>query len=198
MFTLYRKFKIGTIFSAQTVSGLGSEKILANSPTKITFGNNTPDEMDWWMREFGKRREWSISPSYDTKDGAYSSALGAAKWDWKDHMHNAKIQGLKFKSIIYKTKDKKGKNVVNFGNVDFLESKYKSPHKTKTYNFNKYIANVSPDNKKEEKQKWKPNKVVFSKDERGDTDPIQTDVTDSSYFFDNEDAISFDLKKGKK
>ena len=51
--------------------------------------------------------------------------------------------------------------------------------------------------KKEEKQKWKPNKVVFSKDERGDTDPIQTDVTDSSYFFDNEDAISFDLKKKK-
>ena len=49
-----------------------------------------------------------------------------------------------------------------------------------------------------EKQKWKPNKVVFSKDERGDTDPIQTDVTDSSYFFDNEDAISFDLKKKKE
>ncbi len=197
MFTLYRKFKIGTIFSAQTVSGLGSEKILANSPTKITFGNNTPDEMDWWMREFGKRREWDVTSKYDKSDGSYSSDLGGVNWAWKDHMHNAKIQGLKFKSIIYKTKDKKGKNVVNFGNVDFLESKYKSPHKTKTYNFNKYIANVSPDNKKEEKQKWKPNKVVFSKDERGDTDPIQTDVTDSSYFFDNEDAISFDLKKKK-
>ncbi|MEE1389875.1 MAG: hypothetical protein U0M00_04940 [Clostridia bacterium] len=197
MFTVYRKFKIGTIFSAQTVSGLNSEKLLANSPTKITFGNNTPDEMDWWMREFGKRREWTISPSYDTKDGAYSSALGAAKWDWKDHMHNAKIQGLKFKSIIYKTKDKKGKNIVNFGNVDFLESKYKTPHKTKTYNFSKYIANVTSDDKKEEKQKWKPNKVVFSKDERGDIDPIQTDVTDSSYFFDNENAISFNLNNKK-
>ena len=98
----------------------------------------------------------------------------------------------------FKTKDKKGKNVVNFGNVDFLESKYKMPHKTKAYNFSKYIANVTSDDKKEEKQKWKPNKVVFSKDERGDIDPIQTDVTDSSYFFDNEDAISFDLKKGKK
>lgn len=51
---------------------------------------------------------------------------------------------------------------------------------------------------KRRKAKWKPNKVVFSKDERGDTDPIQTDVTDSSYFFDNEDAISFDLKKKKE
>ena len=27
----------------------------------------------------------------------------------------------------------------------------------------------------------------------GDVDPIQTDTTDSSYFFDNEDAISFNL-----
>lgn len=73
-----------------------------------------------------------------------------------------------------------------------------SPHRTKKYNFNKYIANVTSDDKKEEKQKWKPNKVVFSKDERGDIDPIQTDTTDSSYFFDNEDAISFDLKKKKE
>lgn len=109
-----------------------------------------------------------------------------------------KYKVLNLRVLFIKQKIKKGKNVVNFGNVDFLESKYKSPHKTKTYNFNKYIANVSPDNKKEEKQKWKPNKVVFSKDERGDTDPIQTDVTDSSYFFDNEDAISFDLKKKKE
>ena len=95
-----------------------------------------------------------------------------------------------------KIKDKKGKNVVNFGNVDFLESKYKAPHKTKTYNFSKYIANVS-DEKKEEKQKWKPNKVVFAKDEKGDIDPIQIDTTDSSYLFDTETAISFDLKKKK-
>ena len=152
--------------------------------------------MDWWAREFGKRREWDVHPGYDTEDGAYSSKLGSPTWAWKDHMHNAKIQGLKFKSIIYKIKDKKGKNVVNFGNVDFLESKYKAPHKTKTYNFNKYIANVS-DEKKEEKQKWKPNKVVFAKDEKGDIDPIQTDTTDSSYLFDNENAISFDLKKKK-
>lgn len=199
MYTIYRKFKIGTIFSAQSLAGLGNGvdyngTLVSNAATKITFGNNEPNEMDWWMREFGKRREWDVHPGYDTKDGAYSTNLGPSTWAWKDHMHNAKIQGLKFKSIIYKTKDKKGKNVVNFGNVDFLESKYKTPHKTKTYNFSKYIANVTED-KKEEKQKWKPNKVVFSKDERGDIDPIQTDITDSSYFFDNENAISFDLKK---
>jgi len=109
-------------------------------------------------------------------------------------MKLGKIQGLKFKTIIYKIKNKNGKNVVNYGKVDFLESKYKIPHKTKTYNFNKYITAVNED-KKEEKAKWKPNKVEFTKDERGDIDPIQTNSTDSSYFFDNADAISFNLGK---
>ena len=58
--------------------------------------------------------------------------------------------------------------------------------------------NETKDDKKEEKPKWKPNKVVFTKDERGDIDPVQTDTTDSSYFFNNEDAISFNLGNNKK
>ena len=192
MYTIYRKFRIGTIFSAQTIGRLGkdSQTLLANSPTKVTFGNNTPEEMDWWMQEFGKRKEWKVGYSYDKDDRQYSDKLGSPSWDWVDHMKVGKIQGLKFKNIIYKTKAKNGKNVVNFGKVDFLESKYKMPHKVKTYNFSKYID----DDKKEEKAKWNPSKVTFSKDERGDIDPIQTDTTDSSYFFDNADAISFNLK----
>ena len=202
MYTIYRKFKIGTIFSSQTLAGLGdgmnyNATLLSNAATKITFGNNTPTEMDWWMQEFGKRKEWKVGYSYDKDDGAYSDKLNSPSWDWVDHMKLGKIQGLKFKNIIYKTKAKNGKNVVNFGKVDFLESKYKTPHKSKTYNFGKYISAVS-DDKKEEAPKWKPNKVTFTKDERGDIDPIQTDTTDSSYFFDNADAISFNLNNNKK
>lgn len=197
MYTIYRKFKIGTIFSSQTLAGLGDgEKynatLSANASTKITFGNNTPTEMDWWMQEFGKRKEWVVGYSYDKADGEYSDKLGNPQWAWQDTMKLGKIQGLKFKNIIYKVKAKNGKNIVGFGNVDFLESKYKAPHKSKNYNFSKYISAVS-DDKKEEKPKWKPNKVEFTKDDRGDIDPIQTDTTDSSYFFDNEDAISFNL-----
>ena len=199
MYTIYRKFKIGTIFSAQTIGRLGkdSQTLLSNSPTKITFGNSTPEEMSWWMQEFGKRKEWKVGYSYDKDDGVYSDKLNSPSWDWVDHMKLGKIQGLKFKNIIYKTKAKNGKNVVNFGKVDFLESKYKTPHKSKTYNFSKYISAVS-DDKKEETPKWKPNKVTFAKDERGDIDPIQTDTTDSSYFFDNADAISFNLSNNNK
>ena len=201
MYTIYRKFKIGTIFSAQTIGRLGpdSQTLLSNSPTKITFGNSTPEEMNWWMSEFGKRKEWKVSPKYDKEDTSmsYSSDLGSPSWDWVDHMKLGKIQGLKFKNIIYKTKLKNGKNVVNFGKVDFLESKYKTPHKSKTYNFSKYISAVS-DDKKEEPPKWNPKKITFTKDERGDINPIQTDTTDSSYFFDNADAISFNLNNNNK
>lgn len=197
MYTVYRKFKIGTIFSAQTINGLGANKnvLLANSPTKITFGNTTPEETDWWMQEFGKRKEWKVNYKYEQTDREYSSELGSPSWDWVDHMKLGKIQGLKFKNVIYKIKNKGGKNVVNFGKVDFLESKYKVPHKSKSYNFSKYVSAVSDDDKKDEKPKWNPSKVEFTKDARGDIDPIQTDTTDSSYFFDNEGAISFNLGK---
>ena len=198
MFTLYRKFKIGTVYSAQTLFGLGEVgKVLAsNSSTKITFGNASPDEMTWWMQEFGKRKEWTVGYSYDTEDKEYGTKLGNPTWGWEDHMKLGKIQGLKFKNIIYKTKQKNGKNVVNFGTVDFVESKYKTAHKSKSYNFGKYINSSRSD--KEEKQKWNPSKVKFNKDEKGEIDPIQTNTTDSSYFFDNEDAISFNLGNNKK
>jgi len=166
---------------------------MSNAPTKITFGNSSPDEMAWWMDEFGKRKEWKVGYSYDKADGEYSEKLGGPSWDWVDHMKLGKIQGLKFKNVIYKIKNKSGKNVVNFGNVDFLESKYKTPHKSKKYNFSKYVTAIENSNEKEEKYKWDPKKVKFKPDESGDVNPIQTDTTDSSYFFDNEDAISFNL-----
>jgi len=195
MFTLYRKFKIGTIYSAQTLESLGRAKntLMSNAPTKITFGNASPEEMEWWMNEFGKRKEWKVNYSYDKADGEYSEKLGGPSWDWVDHMKLGKIQGLKFKNVIYKIKNKAGKNVVNFGNVDFLESKYKTPHKSKKYNFSKYITAVESSDEKEEKLKWNPKKVTFTANDDGNIDPIQTNTTDSSYFFDNEDAISFNL-----
>ncbi len=203
MYTIYRKFKIGTIFSAQNLSSLGGasnsaiQTLLSNASTKITFGNSTPEDMNWWMNEFGKRKEWKVGYSYDKKDEEYSDKLGGPSWDWVDHMKLGKIQGLKFKNVIYKVKAKNGKNIVNFGYVDFVESKYKTPHKSKNYNFSKYINAVKDTSEEDEKPKWKPNKVKFA-DDNGEVDPVQTDTTDSSYFFDNEDAISFNLGNNDK
>ena len=196
MFTLYRKYKVGCILSAQNLSNLGGtsspfmQSLLSNCPTKVTFGNCTPEEYAWWEKEFGQRREWGLTNSYD------ASNIGSINWEWKDTMRVAKIQGLKFKSCIYKTKDKKGKNIVNYGSLDFLESKYKEPHKVKSYDFDKFNIGIShnEETKKTKKKKFNPSLVDF---DDANLDPIQTDINDSSYLFNNEDAISFNLNDKK-
>ena len=171
------------------------QSLLSNCSTKITFGNCTPEDYDWWQKEFGQRREWVVSNSYDRKNPEYSSNLGNVNWAWKDIMNVAKIQGLKFKNCIYKTKDKKGKNVVNYVIVDFLESKYKEPHKIKNFNFDKFNNGIThEETKKTKKQRFNPTSVDFD-DEDANIDPVQTDTTDSAFLFNNEDAISFDFNK---
>lgn len=205
IFTMFRKFKVGTIFAVPSLASLGGDHsdffqaLSTNCPSKLTFGNCLPDEYSWWEREFCQRREWTISPSYSMKDGVYTDSLGGVKWDWKDTMKVAKIQGLKFKNCIYKVKDKKGKNLVNYGAVDFLESKYKEPHKSKTYKFDKFnYGIIEEDTKKSKPNKFNPKNVAFNASDDEEVDPIQTDVTDSSYFFDNEDAISVNLNNNNK
>ena len=168
------------------------QNLLSNCPTKITFGNCTPEEYAWWEKEFGERREWSLKNDYN------ASKIDGINWEWKDTMRIAKIQGLKFKTCIYKTKDKKGKNVVNYGTVDFLEAKYKEPHKVKDYNFDKFNSGIlHEENKKSKKQKFNPELIDFDEEDM-EIDPVQTDTTDSSYLFNNEDAISFNLNNNKK
>lgn len=144
MVTLFRKYKVGTILATPNLGGIGGinspfmNTLLSNCSTKLSFGNCTPAEYQWWEQEFGKRREWKVANNYDTKNVEYGSNLGGVNWEWVDHMKVAKMQGLKFKACIYKTKDKKGKNVVNFATVDFLDSKYNAPHKVSEYNFDKF------------------------------------------------------------
>ena len=82
--------------------------------------------------------------------------------------------------------------------MNYLESKYKEPHKQKTFNFDKYSDNAktySGDNDPSTK-KFDLKNIDF-KDEKNEIDPIQTDTTDSKYFFNNSDAIVVNLKKKK-
>lgn len=204
IFTQFRKYKVGTIFAIPTLSSLGGasspimQTLSANASTKVTFGNCTPDEFDWWSNELGDRREWVVSSSYDPgKSEDYSSSLGNPAWAWKKNFVVSKLQGLKFKGIVYKTKDLKGKNVVNYGSVDFLESKYKEPRKSKTYGFDRFNSSTVEEEKKPKKIKFDPNNLNWG-DLNGEIDPIQMNTTDSTYLFDNEDAIVVDLKNKKK
>lgn len=203
IFTQFRKYKVGTIFTIPTLSSLGGphspvmQTLLANAPTKITFGNCTPDEYDWWSNELGDRREWVVSSGYDPEKSVdYASSLGNPAWVYKKNFVVSKIQSLKFKGIIYKTKDAKGKNIVNYGSVDFLESKYKEPRKPKNYSFDKFNSGTVEEDKKPKRIKFDPNHLNWGSD--GEVDPIQMNVTDSTYLFDNSDAIIVDLKNKKK
>jgi len=208
IFTLYRKYRVGAIISSQNLSQFSvngnddyKKTILANSTTKMVFGNNTPEDNKWWEDEFGKKRKWNSKRDYNLEKGAYEDKLGGIEYGWTSYANAGKIQTLKFKSCIYKTKDIKGASQIGDGAVDFLEPKYKEHHSDKMFKFDKFNKTVSSsdastddeeDNNKKNKFDYK--KVNFDVDDDVEVDPIQTDLTSSS-LFDNQDAISFDFNK---
>lgn len=76
IFTVYRKYRVGTVISAQTRAQLLShgEKlgntIISNCSNKIVFGNNSPEDNEWWSLEIGEKKEWSVDQTgYHTKNG---------------------------------------------------------------------------------------------------------------------------------
>lgn len=205
LFTLYRKYHVGPIVSAQNLDQLGPkgnskyrQTIIANSTNKIVFGNNSPEDNDFWERELGDHREWVYSNDYDTSKVEYSNTYKSVKWDWKRNQKSGQIQALKFKQCIYKTKDLKGKNVAGPGHVDFLEEKYKKTHSSKIYNFTRFTKGISEEESasKKRKKKFDPSKVSFNSNNDGEIDPIKNNDTDGSYLFNNDDAIVFNFKKG--
>ena len=201
IFTLYRKYRVGAVISAQSLAQFGENEgdnyrqiILGNSTTKVVFGNNTPEENRWWQTEFGSHREWKFKNDYNTAKGEYDQKLGGIEWGWKEYFKDGKIQTMKFKNCAYKTKDVKGKLLIGQGVVDFLESKYKEPKEEKTFKFTKYNKGMHEEDPKPKKKKFNPKSIDFNKYENDEVDPIQTDTTDSQYLLNNEDAISFNLK----
>lgn len=205
LFTLYRKYRVGAIVSAQNIGQFGEDgskfrtTVLANSTTEIVFGHNTPEDNDWWSKELGKHREWVFSNDYKTDQGTYDPNYKGIKWDWKPNRTAGQIQSMGFKTCAYKTKDAGGKFHAGGGSVDFIEEKYKVKKDIKKYNFTKFSAAVdSSSEEKEPKFKFNPKAIDFDNYGDAEFDPIQTDVTDSKYLFDNEDAISFNLGTPKK
>lgn len=210
IFTLYRKYHVGSIISAQNLDQLGyksngkfKQTILSNCATKILFGNGTPDDNAWWSKEFGSKRKWKYSDSYNTAEGKYDQKKMGISWDWTDNFKPDKLRAMGFKSCAYKTKDVTGKYLIGSGKLNFLDSKYKEPRKSKIYNFSRFSNGItssnieSNDDSKSNKFNYK--NIDFSDLDRSDEiDPIQTNTTDSSYLFDNEDAIVVNLKKFKK
>lgn len=203
LYTLYRKYHVGTMISIQNLSQLGfkdqskyRDSILSNSTTKLVFGGITREESVIWEKEFNDHREWVYGVTYNADKVEYDSKISNPKWDWKPNIKAGKLQSLPFKVCAYKYKDIKGKDNYGDGKVDFMEAKYKEPHPSKFYDFAKFTNGIAEDDKITKKKKFDLTKGDYSRDAKGDIDPIKTDHSDSNFLFDNQDAIIFDLKKG--
>ncbi len=222
--TLYRKYKVGTIITTQNLEQLdvtqtSRRTIVTNCTSKIVVGNIAPEELQFWVDEFGARRMWVYSQdmsmkaegkgnqflggSSSVKDVSYGDFKGV-KWAYKNWFEPAKLQNsLTFKWCAFKYKDDKGRPFTGIAKLDFMPAKYKEPHKSKHFDFAKYQSGVlSGESVKTSKRRhgFDPKRVDFdSFDDSEDVDPIQTDSTDSSILFNNEDAIVFDMHRdGKK
>ena len=121
IFTVYRKYKVGNILSAQTLSQLSGDsksnfkdEILANCVNKAIFGNALPEDVEWWETELQDKREWTWNNNYETdssKDSyGYDSKYNNIVFKWKPNYTKGKIMSLKGKQILFKVKDSKGKS----------------------------------------------------------------------------------------
>ena len=206
MFTMYRKYKVGNIISTQDLEQLETphlrenyrNTILANCANKIFKGNGTFNDLQWWSNEFGTRREWTYSNSMDMEKLEYDKKYGSVKWEFVKFFKEGKLQTLSAKDCAFKIRAANGKPLVGQGRLGYLESKYKEPHKIKTFNFGKYSSGVATDTDGDDTSTKKFDfKHMDFRDERNEFNPVQTDTTDSSYLFDNQDAIVVNLKKKK-
>lgn len=203
IFTLYRKYKVGTTISSQTLAQLGDvnakyrQTIVSNCINKLVFGNNSIEENEWWSKEMGNVRHWKFSNSYDTNKGEYDPKLGGIEWAWKPKFAPDKVRSTGFKSCLFKYKNNKGGIDVVDGKMDFMDAKYKEPHVDKKYDFEKFTSGIAedPEPKKKKSKSWK-SETEFHEDINGDIDPIQMDNKDLKFLYDNDDGIVFDLKKG--
>ena len=186
MFTQYRKYKVGTIIAAQNLAQLGVQKgknyrqtILANCATKVVFGDNTPEDDEWWSQELGEKREWMFKHNYHTDQTQYDPNYQDIKWGWKDNYTQGKVQRITWKQIIYKTKDVKRKMIVGTGQVNFMEDKYKEKKSSKSYNYTKFSSQSNNSQNSDnveiiKKEKFDLRNINFTEDPNDpkDMDPI--------------------------
>lgn len=209
VFTLYRKYRVATVISIQNLAQLGTkdsksrQTILSNCHNKIVFGNNSPEDNDWWSLEIGDKREWDYNKTYNSDKGSYDPKYSNIGYNYKIKYKPGKVQTLKFKQCMYKIKDQKGKNMTGKGALNFLSPSFSEPKKIKEYDFDKFMTGA-PSSKKARKTKKLthlhddiPNEIDPLTDAIPDEiNPINTDTSDSKFLFDNEDAIVINLKKG--
>ena len=158
-FTLFRKYRCGTLVTIQNLSQLSRVKaldfkdiVLTNTKTKIVFGDLTHDESEFWAKELGQKKKWDyrakkiMDTSTEEGDKAQTEAFMQSEQKYVDYYKPGKIFTLKFKQCVYKTKDRKGGSVVGRGNTDFIKDAYYKEHKMSSYDFELFGHSPTPSN----------------------------------------------------
>ena len=207
IFTLYRKYRVATTITTQNLAQLEGnapkmkykETILSNCASKIFVGDATPEDLQWWEKEFIQKRKWSYSNSMDMNKLQYDSKYGSVKYGWTSYFAQNKLANLKFKHAAVKLKTEGGKFNIGEGTFNFISSKYKEEQPIKKYNFARFTPGVANEGESDEgaKAKFDPKHIDFT-DERDEFNPVQINNTDADFEFDNEDAIVVNFKKKKK
>ena len=147
-FTLFRKYRCGTLITVQNLSQLTKtsslayfkDVIITNSKTRIVFGDMTWDEAEYWQKEMGTKKKWkydNLLADSKTEEGAakIKQNLMKASKDFPANYKAVKFVNMGFKKCIYKTKNASGKNIVGRGATDFINKKHLEKHKFSNYNF---------------------------------------------------------------
>lgn len=205
IFTVYRKYRVATVISAQNLAQIKSKgenlgnTILANCANKLVFGNNTPEDNAWWSREIGEKKEWTVDRSgYNFAKDAYDDK-GKVTYGNSLKYKEGKVQALKFKRCMYKIRNLSGKIENGTAKVDFMPSKYKEKQKIKLYDFEKFSGGVtSSEEKKYIFNKFAKNNLANQHFTDNNDSPIKLDDSDLTFNINNDDAIVYTFKKGKK
>ena len=203
IFTVYRKYRIGTVVSAQSRSQLlaHGEKlgntIIANCNNKIVFGNNSPEDNEWWSKELGDKKEWTVKETGFNAATLKYDDKKSAQYGFSIKYQPGKIQSLKFKRCMYKLKNVKGGIENGTANLDFLPSKYKEKQAIKLFNFSKFTSGISEEghSRPSKKKNILATNNHFEDDSDGNVDPIQLDHSDLNFDINNSNAITFNFRK---
>lgn len=218
MFTMYRKYKVATTISAQSISMIApanslssdgdqnvhigfNSPVLANCGSKVFTGGASIDELNWWSNEIGKWKQWKFDQDYDAAKDEMSSKLGKPSFSYTIKMQPNRLQALAQNRCGFKIMNDGGRHDIGEGTLNYVGSKYKEKHPIKKYNFTKYLNTTSTTDdhldgdSNSKSKKFNPKKVDFI-DENDEFNPIQNN--DSKFIFDNDDAIIVNLKPDKK
>ncbi|MCI9064029.1 MAG: TraM recognition domain-containing protein [Clostridia bacterium] len=221
MFTMYRKYKVATTISAQSITMVANgnslstdtskeqnitigftSPVLSNCANKVFTGGASIDELNWWSNEIGKWKQWKYTQNYDGAKDEMASTYGNPQFEYTIKMKPNRLQALPQNKCGFKILDDSGWNQIGEGKMNYLGSKYKEHHPSKKYNFAKYSNKASNSNNDFEdnnkKQKFDPKNVDFrDKNMDGEFDPIKHN-DDSKFIYNNDDAIIVNLKPDKK